>query len=65
MSLMDIQLKISRFMNPEDWENEDDDILVEKMSDTDGGPERLAHLDADSGGDRKSSESPGSDTSSP
>ena len=52
-------------MNPEDWENEDDDILVEKMSDTDGGPERLSHLDADSGGDRKSSESPGSDTSSP
>ena len=69
MSLMKVQLKIFELLHPEDWKSDDDDdgddidIVVEKVVVNDSGSGNTAHVAADSEGDIKSSESPGSDFS--
>ena len=61
MCLAGIQMKIAQLTRPDEC-----DLFYKRTSDNDCESQRLAHLDADSGeGDRKSSESPESDTSSP
>ena len=70
MSLMKVQLKIFELLHPEDWKSDDDDdagddddIFVENVVDNDSKSTNANYADADSEGDRKSSESPGSDFS--
>ena len=59
MSVSLIQLKIAQLTRPDEWDSEDDGIFEKKTSDSDGESQRLAHLDADSEGDRKSSKQSG------